>query len=101
MATFSSKVIVPQTTAVNAGAPGSLYGPKQSHVFAGAGSVPLPAGDWFIIAVANVEVQVTDETGTLQTILAAGQGGGPIRSDGASTVLTATAAATALYMPPV
>lgn len=100
MATFSSKVIVPQAAAVNAGTPGSLYGPKQSHVFAGAGSVPLPAGDWFIIAVANIEVQVTDETGTLQTILAAGQGG-LVRSDGASTVLTATAAATALYMPPV
>lgn len=100
MATFCSKVIVPQTTAVNAGAPGSLYGAKLSHAFAGAGSVALPAGDWWIIAVANIEVQVTDETGTLQTILASGQGG-LVRSDGASTVLTATAAATALYMPPV
>lgn len=100
MATFSSKVIVPQTTAVNAGNPGSLYGPKQSHVFAGAGSFAIPAGDWWVIGVANVSVQVTDETGTLQTILAAGQGG-LIRSDGASTVFTASAAATALYMPPV
>lgn len=100
MATFSSKVIVPQTTAVNAGAPGALYGAKQSHVFAAAGSVALPAGDWFVLPVANIEVQVTDETGALVTLLAAGQGG-LVRSDGASTVLTATAAATALYMPPV
>jgi len=100
MATFSSKVIVPQTTAVNAGSPGSLYGPKVQHVFAGAGSIPLPAGDWWIIATASIEVQVYDETGTLQTLLAAGQGG-LVRSDGASTLLTATAAATGTYMPPV
>jgi hypothetical protein len=100
MATFSSKVIVPQTAAVNAGTPGSLYGPKQSHVFAGAGSSPLPAGDWWIIVNADISVQVTDETGTLQTIIAVG-GGGLVRSDGASTVLTSTGATTAYFMPPV
>lgn len=100
MATFCSKVIVPQTTAVDAGQPGSLYGPVQSHVFAGAGSFPLPAGDWWVIATANVSVEVLDDSGTKQVILAAGQGG-LVRSDGASTTLEASAAATAKFMPPV
>lgn len=100
MATFCSKVIVPQSTAIDAGTPGSLYGAKQSHVFSGAGSAALPAGDWWIIANADISVQVTDEGGTLQTIIAAG-GGGLVRSDGASTVLTASVATTAYFMPPV
>lgn len=100
MATFSSKVIVPQTTAVDAGAPGSLFGPKQNIVFAAAGSTALPAGDWWIIANADISVQVYDETGTKVTIIATG-GGGLVRSDGASTVLTATGATTAYFMPPV
>lgn len=99
MSLISSKLI---NGGAALGAPMSAYTAVQSHVFAGAGNFTLPFGDWWVCANADIAVSIYPNaggTGTLQPILAAGQGG-LIRSDGVQVVLVASAATTAYFLGP-
>lgn len=93
---LANKIITAQTAAIDAGAAGSVFTETQS-VSVPVGSIPVPAGFWFVPATANVSVTTTGPTGATLTLLAAGQGG-MVLSDGFNTQLVGTAAETVVLL---